>query len=82
MKLRDWLPYEALDEEGAFIKHLDMEVVKRHRSSLEDTMYIPWIGTHKNVYNWCVLENGIAVGWNENPSIGWSFPIKRIKEKT
>jgi len=27
--------------------------------------------------HWCVLEGGLAVGFNENPSVGWSFPIVR-----
>ena len=43
----------------------------------------PWIGTHKNVHNWCILKNGLAVGWNENPAIGWSFIVvgrKKVNE--
>lgn len=38
-------------------------------------------GTHKNVYVWWELENGYAVGWNENPAIGWSFPVVRIRKR-
>ena len=34
-----------------------------------------WPGRHKNVMNWYRLANGNAVGWNENPSVGWSFPV-------
>jgi len=35
----------------------------------------PWPGYHKHVMFWVTLENGKAVGWNENPAIGWSFPV-------
>ena len=38
-----------------------------------------WPGTHKNVHFWVVLENGYAVGWNESPSHGWSFPLFKLK---
>lgn len=34
-----------------------------------------WPGPHKNVHFWYILENGYAVGFNENPSKGWSFPV-------
>lgn len=34
-----------------------------------------WPGPQKNVYVWAELANGKAVGWNENPSRGWSFPV-------
>lgn len=34
-----------------------------------------WPGRHRNVMQWYRLANGRAVGWNENPSIGWSFPV-------
>ena len=37
-----------------------------------------WVGTHKNVFNWWELDNGYAVGWNENPSVGWAFPVKKM----
>lgn len=35
----------------------------------------PWPGPQKNVMSWVRLENGLAVGWNENPTRGWSFPV-------
>lgn len=72
--LRLVLPNEASSSEyknDPFYKHLDVEVVKYRSCN--------WIGKHKNVFNWWELENGIAVGWNESPVIGWSFPIKRVK---
>jgi hypothetical protein len=37
-----------------------------------------WIGPHKNVYVWYVLENGYAVAWNENIARGWSFPVQKL----
>lgn len=37
-----------------------------------------WPGTQKYVYFWVKLVNGYAVGWNENPSKGWSFPLVKI----
>lgn len=78
MKLIDWAPHEfaegTWDDTRAW-KFRDVEVVSEHGYS-EDNK--PWPGTHKNVMNWCVLENGYAVGWNENPSTGWSFPVKKM----
>ena len=37
-----------------------------------------WPSKEKFVFNWVILENNIAIGWNENPSRGWSFPVKKI----
>jgi hypothetical protein len=39
----------------------------------------PWPGKHKYVYFWVILENGYAVGMNENPSYGLSFPFVKYK---
>lgn len=36
-----------------------------------------WPGPHRNVTVWWVLDSGHMVGWNENPSHGWSFPVMR-----
>jgi hypothetical protein len=30
--------------------------------------------SYRNVYNWVLLEDGTAVGWNESPRVGFSFP--------
>lgn len=46
------------------------------------TSYHSWPGREKNVNVWWLLRNGIAVGWNENPSRGWSFPIRRLATVT
>src|ERR1051325_2307301 len=35
----------------------------------------PWPGRHRYVSVWYVLSNGKAVGFNENPVRGWSFPV-------
>lgn len=73
MKLKDVLPYEFMRGEYnncKVMKFADIEVIQEHKS-FEN----PWIGTHKNVHFWYVLENGYAVGFNENPSRGWSFPV-------
>lgn len=35
-------------------------------------------GTHRNVFTWYELENGYGVGFNENPSRGWSFPVVKL----
>ena len=48
---------------------VDGEFVNTH-----DT-FVRWPGRHAYVFNWFILENGKAVGWNENPSRGWSFPV-------
>lgn len=37
-----------------------------------------WPGKEKNVFFWVILQNGYAVGWNENPSRGWSFPVIKL----
>lgn len=47
-----------------------VQVVKEH-----DARSNPWPGTHKNVTCWFELANGKAVGFNENPGRGWSFPV-------
>ena len=78
MKLKDRLPLEFIGgeyENSKAIKFADVEVIKEYES-----FNIPWIGTHKNVHVWFVLENGYAVGFNESPTRGWSFPVKRFKE--
>ena len=54
-------------------KMKDAWVISEHES-FED----PWPGTHRNVHIWYTLENGYAVGWNENPYRGWSFPVVKL----
>ena len=75
MKLIDAMPEEFAryhTDERAH-RYADVEVVSEYRFG--------WPGPQKNVHYWVELENGYAVGWNENPSRGWSFPVVRVKVK-
>ena len=81
MKLKNWVPQEFhtqyMDTYAA--KLLECEVIQDYTSG--DIGFFTNIFTHKHIYNWCIVTNGEkkwAVGWNENPSRGWSFPVKRI----
>ncbi|MGR5367118.1 hypothetical protein [Photobacterium damselae] len=70
--LRDVLPSEFFGgeyDECKANKYLDCVVVAEHNGG--------WMGTHKNVNVWWELNNGLCVGWNENPSVGYSFPISK-----
>lgn len=62
-------------------KYYDVEVVQEFHSVPNNfgKPVKPWPGPSKNVYCWVVLANGKAVGWNENPSKGWSFPVVTFK---
>lgn len=40
-----------------------------------------WPGKHRNVHVWWETPNGYAVGFNENPSTGWSWPVAKIKSR-
>ena len=71
--LKDVLPHEFMageyDDTPAY-KLRDEEVVISG-----DDLCKRWPGPQRNVTAWWVLANGKAVGWNENPSRGWSFPV-------
>ena len=75
--LEEWAPkefgYEFTDTRA--FKFRNVRVIKEHDGTVD-----AWIGTHKYVYNWVELENGYAVGWNENPSRGWAFLVVKIKK--
>ena len=76
--LEDWAPKEFLNGEYDDIRAFKFRkvlVTKEHDGTVD-----AWIGTHKFVYNWVELENGYAVGWNENPSRGWMFFVVKIKK--
>jgi hypothetical protein len=75
-RLKDWLPYEYFQEffDCPATKYLGGYIVEEHDGRIN-----PWPGKHKNVLNWVVLECGHAVGFNENPATGWSFPVIKIK---
>jgi predicted Rdx family selenoprotein len=74
MKVRDWVPPEFDLEYGdtSAARHLDATI-----REIVDGTERPWPGRHKFVFNWIRLWNGKAIGWNENPAIGWSFPVIR-----
>lgn len=79
--LSEAMPKEFLsgdhDKTQAF-KFRDEIVIKEHSMFTDQDEFQKWPGTHKNVYFWVELENGYAVGWNENPSKGWSFPVLKF----
>ncbi len=70
--LRDVVPQEFFAEymDTKAAKHLDIEVI-----ATCDSRDKRWPGKQKNVIKWWVLKTGHAIGWNENVSIGWSFPV-------
>jgi len=72
--LRDVLPEEFFDEfkDSPANKHLEQKVAGTYERG-------GWRGKHKFVMCWWMLANGYAVGWNENPARGWSFPVIRLK---
>lgn len=82
--LLDCMPYEfeqSFDDTPAY-KNKDVEVVAEHCMHDDDGSrpWKRWPGIHKNVTYWVELANGKAVGWNENPSKGWSFPVVKMKK--
>lgn len=86
MKLREWLPKEFFLSfaDSKANKFLDVEIKEEYTSGESHHKYKSWRlsgGTHKYVFYWVLLENGYAVGWNENPSRGWSFPVMKFVDK-
>ncbi len=82
--LREWLPKEAHDQDLPRLKKLmDLKVDHEWSMTNDQQAFYRWPGSHKYVFAWCVLEDGSAVAWNENPGVGWSFPklsAKLVKE--
>lgn len=77
MTLREVMPEEYLrDVESRAHKFDNVEVVWQ-RDVLNSGRR--WPGTQKYVYFWVILSNGYAVGWNENPIKGYSFPLVKIR---
>jgi len=78
--LEKTLPHDAsLDFENcdkALTKLMGLKVLYHY-----DGRDYPWTGRHKNVLTWWALEEGYAVGWNENTAIGWSFPSLKLTPK-
>jgi hypothetical protein len=78
MKLSDALPYEFLGGEYTESKAYalrDEAVAARFHAGEH-----PWPGRERYVSVWVRLTDGRAVGWNENPSRGWSFPVLSAKK--
>jgi len=78
--LKDVLPTEFMG--GEYVndkarKHADVQVTATHDPYNGG---LRWPGSHKNVVIWYELANGKAVGWNENMSRGWSFPVITYKK--
>ena len=77
--LKDVMPIEFMGCEYTDIqavKFADVTVVKECDATEFNQR---WPGKHKNVFCWVILSNGKAVGFNESPSRGWSFPIINYK---
>ena len=74
---REFCGVEYLNTRAYAMK--DREVIKEYLNFGEGE-WKPWPGTAKNVHFWVVLASGHAVGWNENPARGWSFPVISYKE--
>ncbi|MFQ5935578.1 MAG: hypothetical protein ACE5LB_04135 [Acidiferrobacterales bacterium] len=60
----------------------DMKVIARKlatgapcSSPSKDGLFEAWPGLHEHVRYWFILENGKAVGFDEDPDKGWSFPV-------
>ncbi len=84
MKLSEAMPYHFMSCEYDDVharKFSDVEIVTKHTyDHTPGGSGLPWPGVHKNVFVWVELVNGYAVGWNENFSKGWSFPVMKIKK--
>lgn len=79
--LRDVLPREFFQEfmNTRAATMLDVEVAEEISHSNNNMKR--WPGIEKNVLNWWKLADGRCVGWNENVSRGWSFPVYGRKAK-
>lgn len=83
MKLKDWISNigpSSIDKCAE--KFLNIEIEKEYSSYPNFEEYISIIRKNtkfktKYTYSFVLLKNGWCVGWNENPSRGWSFPISK-----
>lgn len=76
--LKEHLPHEFLrgEYENTRAYKLRDKLVQR----CVDGNVESWPGPQKNVFWWYILEDGVTcVGFNENPSRGWSFPVYKLK---
>lgn len=73
------VPYDSdfhdrmLDRSEPEYKLKDTEVISEMRGD--------WPGRHRHVNVWWICEGGIAVGWDDNPELGWSFPVIEYEHK-
>ncbi len=54
---------------------LELRVIAEYERGREGFVEFPqtrW--QHRYVHFWAMLEDGSAIGWNESPRSGWSFP--------
>lgn len=77
--LKDAMPDQFCDLDKSW-KFAEVEIKRVNCSISDGSAYRQWPGTHKNVHSWVELENGYAVGWNENPARGYSFPSIKMKK--
>lgn len=76
-KVRDWLPgdikrLQCEYHDTRMWELLDREVLRTHQTWRDGH---GWPGKHRNVPSWVEIEGGLAIGFNENPSRGWAFPV-------
>lgn len=70
--VHDFIPsYVSVEFADLLEKKGDIKILK----IVDGTVYRFPSNNYKFVFKWAILENGSVIGWNENPSKGWSFPI-------
>ena len=84
--LEQWLEQIKATSYNKYLdKWLTLKVTREFSSAEEsfsgDKGWKNWIKlsnkyfpNHRFVFSFITLENGWAIGWNENPGRGWSFP--------
>lgn len=72
--VRDWMHRAAWNEQRKVLDKIGnvrvVDVFDGHYTAFPQTHW-----NYRNVHHWVLLEDGRAVGWNESPRSGWSFPI-------
>lgn len=86
MTLQEWINNQRISFiDKQILKHLDKTIVKEVSSAGMDwDEYLKELHTNapfkaKYIYSFVVLENGTAVGLNENPAKGLSTPTVKYK---